>query len=439
MISKIVDFFKTELWRMQSSDMPKFKAIALRQIKILVLSFRGLKEDKVSMQASALTFYSLLSVVPVVAMVFGIAKGFGFENYVKQQLIISLGDKQEVLDWVLKFANSFLDNTKGGFIAGIGLVILFWSVMKVFGNIELSFNAIWQIRRPRVWFRKFSDYLSMILIAPILIILSSSATVFITTSVTQITQKVELLGMVSPFIFFLVKLIPYVLIWLLLTVIYVVMPNTKVNFKSALVGGIIAGTIFVIVQWLYIHFQIGVSRYNAIYGSFAVFPLFIVWMQISWLIVLFGAEISYSNQNVEKYEFEYDIINISNYNYRIVTLLLMSLIVKNFSDNGIPLSASQISKKLGIPLRLVRKIIYELLECRILSEININNSKMKQYQPALDIHNITISYILTALDHNGSDFVYAADSKEQEKIKIIFDNFYQKIENENGSTLLLNL
>lgn len=439
MISKIISFLKTELWRMQSSDMPKFKAIALRQTKIIVLAFRGLEEDKVSMRASALTFYSLLSVVPVVAMVFGIAKGFGFEEYIEQQLITSLEGKQEVLDWVLKFANSFLDNTKGGFIAGIGLVILFWSVMKVLGNIEVSFNAIWQIRKSRVWFRKFSDYLSMVLIAPILMILSSSATVFITTSVTQITQKVEVLGMVSPFIFFLVKLIPYVLIWLLLTVIYIVMPNTKVNFKSALVGGIIAGTIFVIVQWLYIHFQVGVSRSNAIYGSFAALPLFIVWLQMSWLVVLFGAEISYSDQNVEKYEFEYDIINISNYNYRIVTLLLMSLIVKNFSHSNIPLSASQISKELKIPLRLVQKIIYNLLECRILSEVSTNDSKLQKYQPALDIHNITISYVLSAIDHNGSDLVYAADSKEKEKLKTIFENSYQEIEKENGSTLLLNL
>jgi membrane protein len=140
------------------------------------------------------------------------------------------------------------------------------------------------------------------LISPVLVLMSGSATVFITTQVTQITQKVELLGVISPLISFLLKFSPYVLIWALFTILYIIMPNTKVNFKAGLLGGVVAGTLYQIAQWAYISFQISAAKYNAIYGSFAALPLFLMWLQISWWIVLFGAELSFANQNVHTYE-----------------------------------------------------------------------------------------------------------------------------------------
>jgi membrane protein len=285
---KSVGFIKEDVWRISLKDKPKYFKWLIMPLRVLLIAFRGFKEDKVSLRASALTFYSMLSVVPVVAMGFGIAKGFGFEKMLEKQLAENFADQQEVFNYILTFANSFLENTKGGVIAGIGIAVLFWTVMKVFGNIESSFNAIWQVYKPRVWFRKFSDYLTMMLIAPLLIILSTSANVFITTQISKITSEVALLGYFSPIIFFLVKLIPYVLFWFVLTLIYMVMPNTKVSFKSGFAAGVVAGTIFVFTQYLYIYFQVGVSKYNAIYGSFAALPLFLVWLQTSWLIVLLG-------------------------------------------------------------------------------------------------------------------------------------------------------
>ena len=438
-LKKIIDFIRVDIWRIPMKNMPKYQFFLIKQLRVLLLAFRGYKEDKLGLRASALTYFSMMSVVPVVAMGFGIAKGFGFDKYLENQLVQNFSGQQEVLDWIIKFAHSFLENTKGGIIAGIGIAILIWAVMKVLGNIESSFNAIWQIRTPRVWFRKFSDYLSMMLIAPILLILSTSANVFISTQLTRIMAEVDILGYISPIIFFLIKLIPYVLFWLVLTIIYMVMPNTKVNFQSAFVAGIIGGTMFVFLQWVYIHFQVGVSRYNAIYGSFAALPLFLIWLQTSWLIILFGAEISFAVQNVERYEFDPDIQNLSSFSERVLTLMVARLIVKRFENGEEPLTDKEISQRLEIPIRLVRDILFVLNESKILTELATHQYKEKAYQPAQDIHKITVSYIMNAIDHNGVDKILAADSTEKDQIKKLLNDFDLAIQNAKGTMLLKDI
>jgi membrane protein len=439
MIKKIIDFLTKDIWRIKFNGLPKYQTVLIKMLRILLLAFRGYDEDKVSLRSSALTFYSMLSVVPVAAMAFGISKMVGIEKHLIKYLNDQFVGQKEVLEYIISFANKFLENTKGGLIAGIGAIILFWSVMKVFSNIESSFNAIWQVRKARNWFRKFSDYISMLIIAPILLVSSSSATVFISTMLEQLAAEIKLIGMISPLIFFLIKLIPYVLIWLLLTMVFMVMPNTKVNFKSAFLAGIISGTAFVFVQWVYIHFQVGVSKYNAIYGSFAALPLFLIWLQTSWLIVLFGAEISFAVQNVEKYEFEPDTQNLSLFSWRVLSLMVAHLIIKNFEKGQKAYTASEISKHLEIPIRLVRDIIYKLVDCNLVSEVNTVHEKEKAYQPAIDIHSLTISYILNALDHLGTDKILAVASIEKDQFEKILNDFDIAIQNSKGTLLLKDL
>ena len=175
--------------------------------------------------------------------------------------------------------------------------MLFWSVVSLLENIENSFNHIWQVRFGRPWYRKFTDYLTFLLIAPIFIILSSSITVFISTTMTEFIEKARILAYFKPLVSFLIQFAPYILFWISMTILFIVMPNTKVKFGPALISGIIAGTVLHLLQWLYFELQFGISKLNAIYGSFAAVPLFIVWMQSSWIIVLIGAELTYANQN----------------------------------------------------------------------------------------------------------------------------------------------
>lgn len=438
-INKVLDFIKYDVWRISTHSSPLRIRLFIIPARIVILAFRGFTEDKVKLRASALTYFSLLSVVPLVAMGFGVAKGFGIDRMLQKQLSENLSGQQEVIDWVIKFANNFLENTQGGLVAGIGIVVLLWAVMKVFGNIEESFNAIWQVHKPRSWPRKISDYLTMMLVAPILLILATSVNVFIATQITKITQEVSLLGHISPLIFFLIKLIPYFLFWLVLTVIYMVMPNTKVSFKSAFIAGVLAGSMFVLVQWVYIYFQVGVSKYNAIYGSFAALPLFLIWLQTSWLIVLFGAEVSFAVQNVEKYEFDPDIHNISLFSRKVLTIMVVRLVIKRFVTGETPLLSKDISQQLQIPIRLVRDIIYNLVDSGIFVEVSTPHDKEKAYQPARDVNSISVSYLLKKLDHHGADRVLAVASDEKTHIEQLLKSFDETILQTKGAVLIKDL
>ncbi len=421
-INQLIYFLTTDIWRIRASKLPGWRSFGINQLRIFLLAVRGFAEDKCQLRASALTFYSLLSIVPVVAMAFGIAKGFGFEKLLEKQLIEKMQGQEEVIGQVITFANSFLENTQGGLIAGVGIGLLFWTVIKVLGNVESSFNDIWGIKKARSLGRKFSDYLSMMMICPILLIMSSSVTVVIASQIKLVLAKLAFLGPVSTVILFFLKFLPYCVMWVLFTFMYIFMPNTKINFKSGLIGGIIGGTIYQIVQWGYITFQVGVSKYGAIYGSFAALPLFLVWLQVSWLIVLFGAEISFAEQNVDTYEFEPDSLKASYSFRRLIALSIAHVCVKKFDKAEEPLSANQISHEMEMPIRLVRQVLFDLTESGVLSEVKLDDGKLIAYQPARDIEDLTIHNVLNLIDHHGVDDIPFVESGEIKKIKSSLEN-----------------
>ena len=437
--SKIVNFIEKDIWKTRSKDYSRSKSFFIRQLRILILTVRGFFEDNCILRASALTFYSLLSIVPIVAMAFGLAKGFGFQKLLEQQLYEKFPGQEEVMIQIVHYANSLLENTKGGVIAAIGVAFLFWSVAKLLVNIERSFNAIWKVNISRTLGRKFSDYLSIIIFSPILFILSSSITVFITTQITLITEKIALLGIFNPFIFFILKLFPYGLVWILFIFTYVVMPNTRVNFSSGFIAGVIAGTIFQVVQWSYIFFQVGVARYNAIYGSFAALPLFLIWLQLSWFIVLFGAEISFSYQHVDTYEFEPDCRNISQIFKKLMSLQIAHFVIKAFSEGEKPPTASKITQALEIPICLAQQILDELVKGGIFSYAETKENNERFYQPARDINGMTIKSIIEALERIGVDNIPVAQTAELEVLSETLQSFNDVIEESPSNRLLKDI
>ena len=439
MVSKIIDFIKTDIWRIRLEDLPRTKSFFIKRLRIVLLASRGFNEHKCRLRASALTFYSLLSVVPVVALAFGIAKGFGSDKLLEKDLLEKFPGQEEVLVQVIGFAHTLLEDTKGGLIAGIGVAVLFFIVVKLFSNIERSFNDIWGIKEPRSIGRKLSDYLSIILICPFLVIMSSSITVFITTQIAHITEKFAFLGVFSPFIFFMLKLLPYCMIWGVFAFIYIFMPNTKVNFKSGLIAGMIAGTGYQVAQLAYINFQIGVAHYNAIYGSFAALPLFLIWLQISWLIVLFGAEISFALQNIDTYEFEPDCLRVSTSFKKLISLQTAHLLIKNFSNEHAPLTAIQISHTLEIPIRLVSQILYEFVESGIASETKTEEYNQFAYQLSRDINILTIKYIFDALEQRGTDEIPVAQTRELKTLSEALKTFNDTIEKSPANRLLKDI
>jgi len=427
------------IWHTPLSELSKRKSFLFRQLRIIWLASRGFIADKVEIRASALTFYSLLSVIPVAAIVFAIAKGFGFDQNLEEELTKNFQQYPEVLNWLLKNARNALDATNGGYIAGVGSIILFWSVMSLLNNIESSFNHIWQIRISRPWFRKFTDYLTIMLIAPVLIILSSSVTVFINTQLPEFMEKAAILDFFKPVISTLVKFFPYLVFWLVLTLLFIIMPNTKVKFGSALVAGVVSGTILQLIQWLYIDLQYGISKLSLIYGSFAAIPLFILVMQMSWIIVLLGAEISFANQNVARYEFESEALNISIREKRAMTLMIMSLIVKNFAAGEPPFTAEIISARLKIPVRLVRDIVGDLASVGLVSMVLHDDGKERMYQPAVDIHKLTVSSVLLKLETRGLEQRSGLRNKEFEKVHLILAKFDKQMNKSDSNILIMNI
>jgi len=416
MLAKMGQFIKSDIWRIHSKELPRTKSIWIRPLRIVILSVRGFDEDNCLFRASALTYYSLLSIVPVLAMAFGMAKGFGFESALERELFKRFQGQEEVILRVMGFARSLLENTKGGLIAGVGVLLVFWTIVRVLGNIENSFNHIWAIKKPRGLARRISDYLSAMVVCPILLIVSSAITVVIKSEVMLAVQNIGLLGIISRAIFSSLRLLPYCVIWVLFTFMYMFMPNAKINFRSAVFAGIVAGTMYQLFQWAYLSLQFGLAKYNAIYGSFAALPLFLVWLQLSWMIVLFGAEVSFAHQNEETYEFEPDCLAVSYSFKRLLTLRLVHLLVKEFSQGGKPLSAIQASHALEIPIRLVREMLNELVESGIISEICDDETSEVTYQPARDIELFTVKYVVDKLEQHGCDSIPVAESKELEKI-----------------------
>ena len=428
-VSKSVQFLKTDIWRLRANKLPANKSFWINQLRIVILAIRGFNEDKCQLRASALTFYSLLSIVPVVAMAFGIAKGFGLEKILEAQIIEGLEGQEDVAERIIGFARSLLENARGGAIAGVGIAVLFWTVIKVLGNIEDSFNDIWGIKKARAFGRKLADYLSVMMICPFLLITASSIAVLLTTRITSIIENLSFLGYVGDVAIFTLRILPYAVIWVVFTFVYVFMPNTKVNFKAGLWAGIFAGTVYQVAQYAYIEFQVGVSKYGAIYGSFAALPLFLVWLQVSWLIVLFGAEVSFAHQNVETYEFETDCLNVSRAFKKIAALTITHLCVREFLRAQKPLTAEDISHELEMPIRLVRSVLFELTEVRILSEVYTDDRVNIGYQPGCYIDDLTVATILERLDERGIDTLPIVESQDMDKFRETIRRFHDMTAN----------
>jgi membrane protein len=427
------------IWHTPLSEISKGKTFLIKQLRIIMIAARGFSNDQVQLRASALTFYSMMSVIPIAAIAFAIAKGFGLDQNLEELITKEFASHQEVLNWLLTSARTALEETRGGYLAGIGTVILFWSVMALLNHIENSFNHIWQIRSSRPWYRKFTDYLTIMLIAPVFIILSSSITVFISAYLTEFMTKAPILDYFKPLVSFTFKFAPYFLTWFTLTVLFIIMPNTKVKFLPALISGIIAGTAVQILQWLYIDLQFGISKLSAIYGSFAAVPLFILWLQYTWLIILLGAELSFANQNISNYEYESDSLNISHHQKRALVLMIMHIIIKRFEVGEKPISAETISLQLKIPVRLVRDILQDLRDVNLVSTVHENEKKERLYQPSLDISKLSVSYVFSRIDRHGTGHIDVQKNKEYDRVISMLEKFDKMILKSDSNVLIKDL
>lgn len=399
-IKRIKTFLMEDIWRVTEDEVSKKRGIIYNAIKIITLSIKEFTERRIVNKASALTYNTLLAIIPILALLFAIARGFGFSNLLEDQFRSGLEGQAFTAETILSFIDSYLSHTKSGIFIGVGLIMLFYTVLLLTYNMERTFNSIWQVKKPRSLYRKMTDYFSMLFLLPLLILLSSGISIFMSTFL----KNIEEFALLAPIIKFLVRLTPFILTWGMFTALYIFMPNTKVKFKYAIFPGILAGSAFQFFQYLYIGSQIWVSRYNAIYGSFAAIPMFLLWTQISWSICLYGAQLCYVAQNLRNFSFSKETENISRRYHDFLCILIMSLICKRFQTNNMPYTAESLSDEHKIPIRLTTNILYELQDLHMIYETPIENEDEEMgYLPAVDINQMDVSMLLNRLDTEGSE------------------------------------
>ncbi|MBP5583140.1 MAG: YihY/virulence factor BrkB family protein, partial [Bacteroidales bacterium] len=423
LIAKILHFITVEVWSINKKKISDKKFKWIRLLQIVILSGKGFLQKRCVEKASALTYYTVLSLVPLAAMAYGIAKGFGFDQYLEDYLISLFSDKQDIVDMILEFSESMLARTQGGLIAGVGIVVLLWSVIKVMSNIESAFNEIWSVDKQRTITRKLSDYITIVLLAPFCLIISYSVTSYITDWIAETALSVEWVNRFNGLISFGLNLLPYSLLWFAFALLYIVMPNTKVQFKAAFISGIITGIAFQIVQYFYFKFQIGVSNYNAIYGSFAAIPLFLVWLQMSWTIILVGAGMAYSIQNVKNFEYELEVTQLSTGLKTKLALLILHSITEQFKKELPPQTSLEISESIDLPHRITKMILTTMTNAGLIHEVKTDDEKTFAYAPAFRIDNMNIEHCIRRIQNAGINEIEFKDDETFHKISAIVDGF----------------
>lgn len=397
-LQQLVRFFQVDIWRITAGDVSPFSFLMVGILKKLMLAIRFFTTKRVMSKAAALTYSTLLAIVPILAVVFAIARGFGYSKYIEIWFRDAFQSQPQVAEVIIGFVNSYLVHTKSGIFLGIGLLFMLYTVLMLVNNVEDTFNEIWQVKTPRSLFRTFTDYLAMFFCFPIIIVITSGFSIFIAT----IADSMPDFLMLGPAMRFLIDLIPYVLMSGMFIALYIFMPNTHVKPINAVVPGILAGIAMQGLQIFYIHCQLFLSGYNAIYGSFAALPLFMLWVQISWTICLFGAELCYANQYLDYYDYDANTNEISHRYRTMLSALLMSRLCHRFAEGGKPYTAIALRDDTTIPIRIVNDLLFELMEAGMIVELtNDEKGETAQYMPAEDIKNLTLGTMIDRLESRG--------------------------------------
>ena len=395
---------------------------ALKIAQILAVAAKDFIADRCLLKASALSFTTILSLVPFLALVFAILKGFGVQNRLEPLLVrqVAAGSEKAVIKII-----QYINNTNVSSLGVVGLVTLILAVVSLFDSIDETFNDIWGVKETRSVYRKFTDYLSVALVAPLLMLSAAS----ITTSLKSQSIVLWLLSVpyIGSFVFNGFGFMPYLSIWLALIFFYVFIPNTKVSIKSALAGGVLAGTLWQLAQWCYIHFQMGVTRYNAIYGALSLVPLVMLWIYTSWVVVLFGGEVAWAHQTLRSCRRGLRMTpNHAMHEY--LTLSVFKMIAVAFVSGKEARTVDNMAEELDVPTRIVRELVTFFVNRRLLVE-GVGDGSV--CLPAMDIGAITVDSLLAALrEFGGNDFASDTDSGSADVARLL-----QRIEHGRGETL----
>ena len=421
------------VWEQNPQEMSWLKRTLLRQLQMVVQVSRDFYSNRSLLRASALTYYTLLSLVPLLALTFALLKAFGVQNQLEPLIL----DKLNVGDGhVAEAIVGYINNTQVAQMGAIGLAFLLIAVISLLTNIEEAFNDIWGVNTLRPLLRRFSDYLSVILVGPVLLIGAISMTSSLISH--NFTQNLLEMQMIGSLIVLVLKVTPFIFMWLAFTLLYIFMSNIKVQWRAALIGGVVGGTLWQVAQLIYVHFQVGVARYNAIYGTMAALPIFMVWLYVSWVIVLFGLGVCYAQQNLRTGARDLRGHEVSRRSYEQVALALLVTLADRFHRGDPAINHDKLARLLYVPPRLCRAILTQLEHLGLVTEI-CSHSGWPSYQLGRDADNLSVADIYSMLRNAGEEVLYRHPHRQTRIALETCDNLVKLVDNEFGQVTLKDL
>ena len=394
------EFVQYDLWRhphVKTQD-PK-KRLWYRVLQTVILVARGFKNQALVVRANSLSFALLFAFIPMLAMIYAIARGFGFEEMVSQQLAGSFLAEANVAPVLLEWVERYLETARGGLFVGIGLVVLIWAVYAFFNMLENSFNSIWNVKKTRSFARRMTNYVMTLLLVPILVVVTSGISIFLNS--TEILASV--LSAIEPLRKFMVRFIPFVATSAVFTWIFTAIPSTQVKFSSAIIPGVLMGFLYQVVQALSMFLVVLFTRMSIVYGAFSAIPLVLIWLHITCWLLLIGAELAFAIQNNELFAYERDLETISRRYKDYVMLYLLSVIIRRFEQGEQPETAHEMATANQLPIRLVQQLLSRLEETNIVRRVLSEQEEDPAFVPAMDIHQITVEKVLGRVAAQGTE------------------------------------
>lgn len=392
MFSKIEEIkatFHKAVWEVDITKIPRLKAAYVRLLRVIYTVLHELSDGQLNLRAMSLVYTSLLALVPLLAVSFSVLKAFGVHNQLEQILfnvLSPLGDKgQEITVLIIEF----VDNVKVGVLGSLGVGLLFYTVISMIQKVERAFNYTWRVSQPRSITERVSDYVSVLIIGPVFVFSALGITAAITgTTLFQNVAAIEPFGFGIQFI---TQLVPYVLVIAAFVFVYIFIPNTRVQPRAALIGGIVAGILWETTGWIFASFVVGTGQLTAVYSSFAILILFMIWVYLSWLILLVGASVAFYYQNPEYLGIQDRVLRLSNRLRERVALQSVYLIARHFYHNLPGWTPEALGKRFDVPTEPLGRIFRALEKAHVLVE---TKSDPPTYLPARDLDAVRVRDIL---------------------------------------------
>ncbi len=401
--------FLETVWNSSKTELSGWQAGVITSLRITHLIIRDVIEGMITLRAMGLVYTTILALVPLLAVSFSVLKGFGVHNQIEPfllNLLSPLGDKgAEVTAKIIEF----VDNTKAGVLGSLGLALLLFTVISLLQKIERSFNYTWHVLQLRSMGKRFSDYLTVVMIGPVLLFSALGITASIANvSVIQNVMQIESIGFLTHLVG---RLLPYLLVISAFTFVYMFVPNTKVKFKSALIGAIVSGVLWETSSWAFASFVVGSSKYTAIYSAFASMIIFFIWLYVTWVILLIGCSIAFYHQNPSQQNLDARKINLSNREKETIALNIMVLIGKHYHAHKAAWTIESLALHMNISSEACIKIIKQLLNKHLLNE---TADTPTTYIPAYDLETIPVYDIISAIRCSGETKSHALNLIETE-------------------------